>query len=59
MQNVDRQLADLAGVEMVHVDLPTGKVMVALTVDEPATREQLTQAIGDSGFTLDRVEMPQ
>jgi len=59
VHSVDRQLADLSGIEQVHVDLPTGKVRVALTIDRPATREQLVQAIDDSGFTLDRIEMPQ
>ncbi len=59
MTNVDRQLADLSGIDQVHVDLPTGKVRVALTSEQPATREQLVKAIDDSGFTLDRIEMPQ
>ena len=58
MRNVDRQLAELSGIEQFHVDLPTGKVRVALTIDQPATREQLVKAIDDSGFTLDRIEMP-
>ena len=59
MHNVDRQFAELSGVEQVHIDLPTGKVMVALTIEQPATREQLAKAIDDSGFTLDRIEMPE
>lgn len=59
MLNVDRQLAELSGVEQVHVDLPTGKVRVALAIDQPATREQLVKAIDNSGFTLDRIEMPR
>ena len=57
--NVDRQLTDLPGVERVQVDLPTGEVQVVLANKFPATREQLTQAIDDSGFTLDRIEMPR
>lgn len=57
--NIDRQLAAMTGVERIHVDLPTGKVRVALVADHPATREQLVKAIDDSGFTLDRIEMPQ
>ena len=59
VHNIDRQLAEVDGVESVHVDLPTGKVRVALTPDHPATRQQLVEAIDDSGFTLDRIEMPR
>ncbi len=59
VNNVDRQLTGLAGVERVHVDLPTGKVDVALASEKPATREQLEKAIAESGFTLDRIEMPR
>ncbi len=59
MHNVDRQLAELSGVEQVHIDLPTGKVSVALAIEHPATREQLVKAIDDSGFTLDQIKMPR
>ena len=59
MHNVDRQLAELSGVERAQVDLPTGRVSVALTGEQPATREQLVKAIADSGFTLDLIEMPR
>ena len=59
VHNIDRQLAEMTGVERVHVDLPTGEVRVALVAKHPATREQLVNAIDDSGFTLDRIEMPQ
>ena len=59
VHNVDRQLAALSGVERAHVDLPTGKVSVALAAERPATREQLAKAIDHSGFTLDRIEMPE
>ena len=58
MHNIDRQLAELPGVERVHVDLPTGRVSVALDAEQPASRKQLVKAIDDSGFTLDRIEMP-
>jgi len=57
--NIDRQLADLPGVERAHVDLATGKVTVELSRDNPVTRERLIQAIKDSGFTLERIEMPR
>ena len=59
VHNIDRQLAETTGVERVHVDLPTGKVRVALVADHPATRQQLVKVIDDSGFTLDRIEMPR
>lgn len=59
VHNIDRQLAGMTGVERVHVDLPTGEVRVALVAKHPATREQLVKAIDDSGFTLDRIEMPR
>lgn len=59
VQNVQKQIAGVDGVERVHVDLPTGQVQVELAADHPATEDQLVQAIGDSGFTLDRVEMPK
>ena len=57
--SVEGPLTKLLGVDGVSVDLPTGKVTVALNSSQPATREQLVNAIGDSGFTLDRIEMPQ
>ena len=57
--NIDRQLAGMPGVDRVHVNLPTGEVRVALAVTHPATQKQLTKAIADSGFTLDRIEMPR
>ena len=52
------RLSGLSGVERVHVELPTGRVRVLLDARAPASREQLVKAIDDSGFTLDRVEMP-
>jgi len=58
VQNIDKQIAALPGVDSVEIDLPTGKVTVGLTPDEPATEQSLVDAIDDSGFTLDRVEMP-
>jgi len=58
VQNVDKQLAAVSGVELVHVDLPTGKVQVLLAADNPASQDELAAAIVSSGFTLDRAEMP-
>ena len=58
VHNVNRQLIALPGVEHVHVELATGRVSVALDTEQPASRQQLVNAIDDSGFTLDRIEMP-
>jgi copper chaperone CopZ len=59
VQNVDKQIEAIAGVERVHVNLPTGEVSIALSALNPATRAQLVEAIDNSGFTLDRIEMPR
>jgi len=59
VQNIDRQLAGMKGIDRVDVDLPTGRVRVELSAVRPSTRQQLIEAINDSGFTLDSVEMPR
>jgi len=59
VQNVDKQIEAVAGVERVHVNLLTGEVSIALSAQNPATRTQLVEAIDNSGFTLDRLEMPR
>jgi len=59
VQNVDQRLAAVEGVDLVHVDLPTGKVRVLLAQDHPASQIDLTDAIAASGFTLDSIEMPR
>src|SRR5262245_9774240 len=56
--NVDRQLLKLPGVEDVKVDMGSGKVSARLSPSNPPTREQLAQAIVETGFTLKRIEMP-
>jgi len=43
----------------VAIDLETGRVDVVLADKGPPTREQLAKAIEESGFTLDRIDMPQ
>ena len=58
VHNVDKQLKRVPGVTAVHIELETGKVVVGISGDSPATEEELRDAIGASGFTLDRVEMP-
>lgn len=57
--NIEDPLTALPGVDRVHVDLSTGKVDVALNPAHPATQQALIDAIDDSGFTLDRIEMPE
>jgi copper chaperone len=59
VNNIDRQIRAMPGVDSVNVDLPTGEVTVKLSATNPATEEQLVKAIDDSGFTLDSIEMPK
>ncbi len=56
--NVEKQLLRVAGVERVDVELATGKVIVNLSKTSPPGEEQLRNAIKNSGFTVDRIEMP-
>jgi len=57
--NIDKQLLRVPGVQHVSVDLGTGLVLARLAPVSPPSREQLVEAIQRSGFTLDRIEMPQ
>jgi len=59
VQNVDKQISAVSGVDDVHVDLATGKVRVLLSEDHPASAENLTSAVSSSGFTLDKIDMPR
>ncbi len=56
--NVERQLRKVPGVKSVDVTLETGRVTVALSKGQPPSEEQLRKAVKESGFTVDRVEMP-
>jgi copper chaperone CopZ len=56
--NVDLQLKKVAGVEDVKVDMSSGRVQAFLSPSDPPTREQLTKAIGQTTFTLVRLDMP-
>lgn len=56
--NVDLQLKKVAGVEKVKVDMLTGMVTAYLSPTNPPTREQLTDAIDNTTFTLVRLNMP-
>jgi len=56
--NVERQLRKVPGVKSVAVTLETGKVRVVVSKEQPPSEEQLRKAIKESGFTVDRVEMP-
>ena len=55
--NVDKQLLAIRGVHSAVVDLGTGEVNVEFSnlVEHP-TREQLEQAIVDSGYTLAEIK---
>jgi len=55
--NVDRQLLKVPGVENVKVDMGTGRVVVDYSTTNPPSREQLTKAIEETGFTLVKIEM--
>jgi copper chaperone len=54
--NVDQQLMKIEGVEKVDLNLGTGEVKVALAESNRPTREQLADAIRNSGFTLVKLE---
>jgi len=56
--NIDKQLLRVAGVKDVSVDLGSGEVRAKLEPANPPTRDELARAIEQSGFTLDRIEMP-
>ena len=56
--NVDQQLMKIKGVEKVDLNLGTGEVKVALAESNRPTREQLANAIRNSGFTLVKIEAP-
>lgn len=56
--NIERQLKAVEGVEHIEVDLGSGRVDIALSAENPASRQQLRDAIDESGFTLDRIEAP-
>lgn len=56
--NVERQLRKVPGVKSVAVTLETGQVTVTLSKEQPPSEKQLRKAVKESGFTVDRVEMP-
>jgi len=56
--NVERQLRKVTGVKSVAVTLETGQVTVTLSKEQPPSEQQLRHAVEESGFTVDRVEMP-
>ena len=57
--NIDKQLLRVPGVEKVSVNLGNGLVLARLSVENPPTQQQLTEAITKSGFTLSKIEMPE
>ena len=56
--NLEGQLEKVKGVERITIDLGTGKVVMVLDPTTPATKEAIAKAVDNSGFTLDRIEMP-
>lgn len=56
--NIDKQLLAVGGVEKVTINLGKGTVIARLMPINPPTRAQLEKAISESGFTLERIEMP-
>ena len=56
--NVERQLKAVEGVKHIKIDLASGRVDLVLSAGDPASRQQLRDAINESGFTLDRIEAP-
>ncbi|MEI7656442.1 MAG: heavy-metal-associated domain-containing protein [Phycisphaerae bacterium] len=56
--NVDKTLAAVPGVSMVHVDMGAGRARIAIDGSKPVTRRQLAAAVDRSGFTLKGIETP-
>lgn len=56
--NLEGQLEKIKGVKKITIDLGTGKVVMVLDPTMPATKEAMAKAVDNSGFTLDRIEMP-
>jgi len=57
--NIERPLKKIPGVGRIDVDLETGKVLVELSPAQRPTEIQLRDAIKQSDFTLEKVEMPK
>jgi copper chaperone CopZ len=55
--NVDLQLLKIPGVESVKIDMGSGQVVAKLSPEHPPTKEQLSTAIENTGFTLKKIEM--
>lgn len=54
--NVDAQIGRIDGVESVRTNLADGVITVAVSLDNPPTRDELVRAVKDSGFTFIRFE---
>lgn len=57
--NIERPLKKIPGVGRIGVDLETGKVLVELSLAQRPTEIHLRDSIKQSGFTLEKVEMPK
>ena len=58
VHNIDKKLLEVPGVRAVDVELETGKVVVTLSPTAPPSEQVLRDAITNSGFSVDTVEMP-
>lgn len=56
--NIDKQLMRVSGVKAVTIDLGTGKVVTQFAESPRPSKQQLAQAVENSGFTLERIETP-
>ncbi|MFN0060636.1 MAG: heavy-metal-associated domain-containing protein [Planctomycetota bacterium] len=56
--NVDKQLLDVPGVSGVNVDMGTGEAKVRFLPGARVTKQQLSDAINKSGFTLAELRVP-
>jgi copper chaperone CopZ len=54
--NVDAQLERLPGFKSMSLDLSTGKVVMALQGDKRPSPHQISEAVLDAGFTLEKIE---
>ena len=57
--NVDSQLMKVPGVESVSINMGSGRVLAKLSPSNHPTRDQLAKAIGETGFTLVKIDMPR
>ncbi|QDU70289.1 heavy-metal-associated domain-containing protein [Mucisphaera calidilacus] len=57
--NLDKSMLEVEGVKAVKVNLADGQVVIDLDPDAGVTVGELIETVEASGFTVDRVELPQ